>query len=260
MERLRAADPRRWLVAFDFDGTLSEIVPRPEEAVLDPALAPALERIASLVGYLAVISARDRATLARRLPPGWLTLGSYGLELPELISASGYPEGFDPVVARDSLDAVAHDLGALVSRWPQARLERKTWGIAVHFRGGAEADYADPGTYAEIEKLAQGHGCRAVAGRLVIEVEPQGKVDKGWAVRHLADVLSPSAVVFTGDDRGDVPAWRATRELGATMPAVAVGIMSDEMPASDLEVCDVVLGGRGEMPRLLGALLEIAEG
>ena len=76
-------------MAFDFDGTLSEIVPRSQDAVLDPALAPSLERIAKMVGYLAVISARDRATLARRLPADWLTLGSYGLELPEAISASG---------------------------------------------------------------------------------------------------------------------------------------------------------------------------
>jgi trehalose 6-phosphate phosphatase len=259
LERLRAADPRRWLLAFDFDGTLSEIVPRPGDAVFDPALAPLLERLAGIVGYLAVVSGRDRATLSARVPQGWLVLGSYGLELPESISAAGYPDGFDPVAARDSLEAVAHDLAALVARWPGARLERKTWGIAVHFRGGAEDAYADPATFAEIQGLAQGHGCRAVAGRLVIEVEPPGAVDKGWAVRHLAGRLSPSAVVFTGDDLGDVAAWRAVKELGSTKPAVAVGIRSAEMPPSELEVCDVVLEGRDHLADLLGALWEIAQ-
>jgi trehalose 6-phosphate phosphatase len=247
-------------VAFDFDGTLSEIVPRPQDAVLDPALAPSLERIAEMVGYLAVISARDRAALTRRLPADWLTLGSYGLELPESISASGFPDGFDPVAARVSLEAVEHGLEALVARWPGARLEHKTWGIAVHFRGGAETGFADPATFREINSLAESHGCRARAGRLVIEVEPHGAVDKGWAVRHLAGALSPSAVVFTGDDLGDVPAWRAVKDLGATMPAVPVGIRSAEMPASELEVCDVVLDGRGELSGLLGRLLEMAEG
>jgi trehalose 6-phosphate phosphatase len=246
-------------VAFDFDGTLSEIVPQPEDAVLDPALAPSLESLAEMVGYLAVISARDRATLASLLPVYLLTLGSYGLELPQSISASGYPDGFDPVAARDSLDAVAHDLKAVVAAWPGARLEGKTWGIAVHFRGGAEAAYADPATFAEIKKVAERHRCRAVNGRLVVEVEPPGAVDKGWAVRRLAGTLAPSGVVFTGDDLGDVPAWRAVRELGATMPAVAVGINSAEMPASELEGCDVVLESRGELSGLVGRLLEMAE-
>jgi trehalose 6-phosphate phosphatase len=247
-------------VAFDFDGTLSEIVARPEDAVLDPTLVPSLEGIAKLVGYLVVISGRDRAALAGRLPAQWLALGSYGLELPVSLSASGYPDGFDPVAARDSLAAVGHDLAALVARWPGARLEAKTWGIAVHFRGGAEADFANPSTFEEVERLAQGHGCRATAGRLVVEVEPRGAVDKGWALRYLADKLSPSAVVFTGDDLGDVPAWRAARELSTEIPALAVGIRSQEMPPSELEVCDVVLDHRGRLSGLLSALLEIAQG
>jgi trehalose 6-phosphate phosphatase len=246
-------------LAFDFDGTLSEIVPHPEDAILDPALAPSLERLAEMAGYLAVISARDRTTLASLVPAYLLTLGSYGLELPESISASGYPDGFDPVAARDSLDAVEHDLEVVVAGWPGARLERKTWGIAVHFRGGAEADYADPATFAEIQGLAERHGCRAVKGRLVVEVEPPGAVDKGWAVRHLAGALGPSGVVFTGDDLGDVPAWRAVTDLGATMPAVAVGIRSAETPASELQACDVVLESRGELSGLVDRLLEMAE-
>ena len=246
-------------MAFDFDGTLSEIVPRPEDAVLDPALAPSLERLAEMAGYLAVISARDRAALANRVPAYVLTLGSYGLELPESISASGYPDGFDPVAARDSLDAVAHDIDAAVARWPGARLERKTWGLAVHFRGGAEAYYAAPATLAEIQGLAERHGCRAVKGRLVVEVEPPGAVDKGWAVRHLAGALGPSGTVFTGDDLGDAPAWRAVRDLGAVMPTVAVGIRSAEIPASELDGCDVVLENRGELSGLVGRLLEMAE-
>ena len=246
-------------MAFDFDGTLSEIVPRPEDAVLDPALAPALQRLADLVGYTAVISARDRDTLTRLVPPGWLALGSYGLELPEPISASGYPDGFDPVVARAALDDAERDLSALAGRWPAARLEHKTWGVAIHFRGGAEGVFSDAATFAEIETLAAAHGCRAVSGKLVIEVEPIGAVDKGWAIQRLVMQLTPSAVIFTGDDLGDMPAWRAVAELSATMPALACGIASQELPPAALESCDVVLTGRGHLTELLSELIGLAE-
>ena len=246
-------------MTFDFDGTLSEIVPRPEDAVLDASLVPSLERLSELVGYMAVISARDRGTLERLVPPGWLALGSYGLELPESISASGYPDGFDPVAARAALDTTEHDLTALVRRWPAARLEHKTWGIAIHFRGGAEADFSDAATFVEIETLAATHGCRAVAGRLVIEVEPVGAVNKGWAIRHLVERLTPTAVTFTGDDLGDVAAWRAVGELSGALPTLACGIESPELAPAALESCDVVLAGRGQLTELLNWLIGLAE-
>ena len=141
-------------MAFDFDGTLSEIVPSPADAVLDPRLVPLLDRLHGLIGQLAVVSGRDRVALASRLPPSWLALGSYGLELPPSISASGYPPGFDPPSARAALEAAGEDLQALAARWPGTRVETKTWGRALHFRGAAESTFSDPGTYPALAEVA----------------------------------------------------------------------------------------------------------
>jgi trehalose 6-phosphate phosphatase len=250
-------DPRQWLLAFDFDGTLSEIVPRPAEAVLDPALLPFLNRLHGAVGHLAVISGRDRAALASRLPPSWLALGSYGLELPTDISASGYPPGFEPLVAARALQRAARELAALAQDWPGTRLEEKTWGRALHFRGGGEPAFHRPETLAAVADVAARHGLGASRGRLVIEVRPRG-ADKGWAISHLAQRLEPSAIVFAGDDLGDVPAWEALQPLSGTMPTLAVGVASGEVDRASMAACDLVLDGRPALAGFLRGLVELA--
>ena len=77
-------EPSRALIALDFDGTLSPIVSRPEEARAHPAAGAALRRVAPLVGTLAVITGRPAADAVElggfADVPGLLVLGHYGLE------------------------------------------------------------------------------------------------------------------------------------------------------------------------------------
>jgi trehalose 6-phosphate phosphatase len=89
-------------------------------------------------------------------------------------------------------------------------------------------------------------------GRRVLELKPREAADKGWALALAAARLQPSAVIFVGDDLGDVPAWEACRQLGQRIPSLAVAISSPELPRGALASCDLVLSDRG----LLGAFLE----
>src|SRR5947209_11222320 len=98
-------DPAGWLVGLDFDGTLSPIVPRAEDARLAPELLPTLLRLRDVVGTVAVVSGRPRSYLAAQLPPGLLLVGSYGLELPEDLFPRGAPRQFDVAGARARLEA-----------------------------------------------------------------------------------------------------------------------------------------------------------
>jgi trehalose 6-phosphate phosphatase len=253
ISRLRD-DPAHWLIAFDFDGTLSPIVARPEDARLDPRLAPTLGQLREAVGWLAVISGRPRDFLLREAP-GLLAIGSYGLELPEELSYSGLPERFDAAVARGRLEAAA---GELEGRLPAgARLERKPFGLAVHYRGaGTGLDAA--ALTREVAEVASRRQLELLSGRMVLELKPHEAVDKGWALGLLAARLEARAVVFCGDDMGDLPAWQATRQLGTRIPTLAVGIASAELPRSALDECDLVLSDRSQLSPFLSALLTAA--
>ncbi|GAC1327551.1 MAG: trehalose-phosphatase [Candidatus Dormibacteria bacterium] len=247
--------PEKWLVALDFDGTLAPIVPEPADARIDPALTPVLDRLGSAVGTLAVISGRPRAFLEDQLR-GLLTLGSYGLELPPEVSVEGVPGRFDPEKARASL-ALAHT--DLMTRLPAgARLEVKPFGIVVHYRG-AGADFDVAGATRLMTAVARRRDLQLVPGRLVLELKPHADVDKGWALDLLAARLPASAVVFVGDDLGDVPAWQAARRLGERIPALAVGIASPELPSEALASCHLILPDRGMLGAFLRALSDRAE-
>jgi trehalose 6-phosphate phosphatase len=241
-------------VAFDFDGTLAAIVPDPNAAVLDQDLVARLEKLRAEVGWLAVVSGRERAVLARMLPPGWIALGSYGLELPHDLSATGHPPGFDAATAQASLETARGRLGELSRRLPGTRVEVKAWGLALHYRGAEEVG-GDRAVWREFRSLAFGAGLTAVEGRLVYEMKPKDAVDKGWALQFLREKLGPGAISFTGDDLGDVAAWDRLRLMSDELPALAVGIDSPEAPPMLRQVCDLVLADRSEVGELVDALL-----
>ena len=259
LTRLVGADPRRWLLAFDFDGTLSPIVANPEDAVLDPELAPLLECLRELSIPVVLFSGRPLAFLRERAP-GLLAVGSYGLELPpaEGSDTISHPEGFDAAAAREALTAAEAALPGVAGAWPGAVVEIKDWGVSIHLRK------ADPPIPAEAVRaalapfLSDGR-LELVPGRLVWELRPAAGVDKGWAIRELAQRFDPSAVVYAGDDVGDAPAFAAVRELGERMPALAIGVNSGEARPEAFINCDVVLEGRQQLADVLRELVSLAE-
>jgi trehalose 6-phosphate phosphatase len=110
---------------------------------------------------------------------------------------------------------------------------------------------------ATLAALAHRHGLELVPGRMVFELRPVGP-DKGTAVRALVGALKPEAVLYCGDDRGDVPAWRAVQELDSRIVGLAVGIASEELDRDSLAECDVILEDREELLSACALLLEIA--
>ncbi|MFN2462372.1 MAG: trehalose-phosphatase [Candidatus Dormibacteria bacterium] len=250
-----SGDPRNWLVGLDFDGTLAAIVARPEDAAVDRDLLPSLERLQRAVGTVAVISGRPRSFLDTQLP-GVLALGSYGMELPPGFSHTGAPESFDGEAALDQLAAARR---SLLERLPQGtRLESKPYGVVLHYRG-ADAGF-DQGRALELmADVAREHHLELVRGRLVIELKPYGPTDKGRALAMLAERLEASAVVFVGDDLGDIPAWEATRQMSERIPALSVGIASTEVPEEQMAICDLVLADRVQLAALLDAVATRAE-
>ena len=228
---------------------------RPQDARLDPIIEPLLPRVRDAIGWLVVISGRDRSFLEDRVK-GLITIGSYGLELPKELSTSGLPGTFPAALVRGRLELARAELEAALV--PGSRLEVKPWGLALHYRG-AGPGFDEPAARRLAEDVAERNELAVQPGRLVAELKPREAVDKGWALAFTAGRLQPSAVVFIGDDLGDVPAWEATRQLGERIPSLAVAIASPELPRGALASCDLVLSDRALLAQFLQDLLRIAE-
>lgn len=244
------ADPARAVVALDYDGTLAPIVDRPAEAVPAAGAVDALQALAPRLGTLALVTGRpadvvvDLGGLAA--VPGLLVLGQYGAQR----WAGGGIDSPPPLpgiaAARRALPSLLAGVGA--------ELEDKGLALVVHTR-----TCPDPaGTLARLEpavrELAAGLGLEVHPGRFVLELRPPG-YDKRGALLSLCEPV-PSAVLFAGDDLGDLAAYDAVDELRATgVPGLLVCSGSLEGPAELRERADLVVDGPAGIVALLTGLL-----
>ena len=246
-----AADPGRALVALDYDGTLAPVVDRPEEAVAAPGAVEALQALAAVVGRIALVTGRP-AEVAVRLGgleavPGLVVCGQYGAEHWE-DGRLQVPEQLPGVAT------LRAELPELV-RAEGAELEDKGLSLVVHTRCAPDPQGALERLRPQLQQRAAAAGLELHPGRLVLELRPPG-FDKRGALLGLADP-PPSAVVFAGDDRGDLAAYDAVDELREQgVPGLLVCSASDEGPPELEERADVVVDGPRGMIALLRELAD----
>jgi len=251
------ADPGQALVALDFDGTLSPIVADPAAARAHPGAVPALRQVAAVIGTLAVITGRPAASAVDlggfEAVPGLVVLGHYGLERwsDGALESPPPPPGVE--AARAELPGLLAGAGA-----PDGtRIEDKGHAVAVHTRQAADPQAALERLRDPLADLATRHGLAVEPGRMVIELRPQG-MDKGQALGTLVQQRRPSAIMFCGDDLGDVAAFDAVRALrGKGMPGLTVFSGSAEVTAL-AEAADLVVDGPDGVVALLASLAAAA--
>lgn len=249
------AAPGRALVGLDFDGTLSPIVPDPDQARAHPDVPPVLRRLAGLGVRLAVVTGRPAGLAVEygRLAdvPGLVVLGHYGLERWEDGELTAPDEAAGVEAARRRLPGLLAEVGAPDGTY----VEDKGRAVAVHTRRTADPQAAFEALRAPIDALAEETGLVVEPGRLVLELRPAGG-DKGDALRSLVEQDRPSAVVFVGDDLGDLAAFAAVDALRAEgLPGLLVCSGSPEVAAL-AERADLVVDGPEGVAGLLAALAD----
>lgn len=249
------AEPGRALVGLDFDGTLSPIVPDPDAARAHPDVPPVLRRLAGLGVRIAVVTGRPAALAVEYGDladvPRLVVLGHYGQERWEAGELSAPEEAAGVAAARRRLPDLLAEVGAPEGTY----VEDKGRAVAVHTRRTADPQAAFEALRAPLEALAEETGLVLEPGRLVLELRPAGG-DKGDAVRTLTAQHRPSAVVFVGDDLGDLAAFAAVDALRADgLPGLLVCSGSTEVTAL-AERADLVVDGPEGVAALLGALAD----
>ncbi|WP_298447383.1 trehalose-phosphatase [Ferrimicrobium sp.] len=205
------------LLAFDFDGTLSPIVATPDQAQLDPDLTPALQ-ILGEQSNVAIISGR---------PSDFLKAQFAGIKA-TLIGNYGRPETLDgrALALHKTLASRAR------AELPDAILvEVKPSSIALHYRRAPE--FASAVT--EWAKNVQSDPDISVEdGKSVVEIVVGINSTKDAVLSRLA--RSHPAVLYAGDDNGDLAALNLLR----TLPAVTCGlvVVSHQTPPALIEAAD----------------------
>jgi trehalose 6-phosphate phosphatase len=203
LARTMAARPRPWLVAVDIDGTLSPIVPRPEEAQLVPGAAETLHEIATRQdAWAVVVSGRPLGDLRDlfEIPKSVMLVGSHGAEFDLSAALEEPPRPKTPEEAT-RLNEVTVTLQSVAAQIPGTWVEHKPFAVALHYRL-ADPVIAEPAV-AELDEELHARGDLTVHhGHKVLEVAVR-RTSKNGAVRFLRERLQPATVLFVGDDASD---------------------------------------------------------
>ncbi|MGO8759303.1 MAG: trehalose-phosphatase [Terracidiphilus sp.] len=183
----------RTLCALDFDGTLSSIVDRPDEAAMRARTRELLIRLASLYPCI-VISGRSRRDVIKKLHGIRVTgvFGNHGAENP-----GGRRLDRRATQWKTALQA---QLGSLSGVW----IEDKGTSLAVHYRQSARQADSRRRILAAIAGLKR---VRAFGGKAVVNVVADDAPTKGDAVAAERDRLRCNWVLVVGDDETDEDAF-----------------------------------------------------
>jgi trehalose 6-phosphate phosphatase len=212
---LRSLAGRRLVVLLDYDGTLSPIAARPDDAFLPAATREVLGELGKR-WQTAIISGRSLAGLRDRVGIEHLIyVGNHGLEI-EGPPGSGIhrnlAEDFVPGVA-----AAAAELDTALGDIDSVLIENKRYSLSVHYRlvapeQLAAVEAAVDAAIASHPRLQKRHG------KKVFELRPDLPWDKGKAVRWLLEIIDHGGrgvlPVYLGDDVTDEDAFRELAGIG----------------------------------------------
>jgi trehalose 6-phosphate phosphatase len=257
LEPLRG-EPTRAAILTDVDGTLAPIVERAEDAAVPAEARQVLARLADRYGLVGAVSGRRAADAKRLVGLDQIAYaGNHGLEL----LLPGEPEPCpDP-----SLDGREGDAAAFIEAIEAGRLEDAGLRVedkgpiqALHWRGAGNDARAEAAARA-IAVEAGRAGLEPRWGRKVLELRPVGGGGKDAAVASLLADDGLDRVVYAGDDRTDVDAFRRLgelREAGELVAAVRVGVHSAEGPPELAEESDLIVEGPAGWLEILRWLAE----
>ena len=219
LDHLREIDARlrsrRLVVFLDYDGTLTPIADRPENARMSEAMRSTVSGLAAACPVV-IISGRALPDIRGMVGlDGVMYAGSHGFDIAARDgSRTAHEEGAEyvPVIA-----AAAQALRARLDSIDGVLVEDKTYTIAVHYRL-VDAEIVPAVERVVDDVLAVHAGLRKTTGKKVFELRPDMDWGKGKAVLwllHALELEAPEVLpIYIGDDVTDQDAFDALGDRG----------------------------------------------
>jgi trehalose 6-phosphate phosphatase len=243
----------------DIDGTISQIAPTPEEAVVAEPARDALNRMAHRLALVGAVTGRSAAAGASLVNvPGLTYVGNHGLE--RLVGTTSWRHPV-AVAGAEAIRSALVEVGEVATAAGIADgllFEDKDLSGSIHYRLSQDPEAARAILVRTATSAAEARGLRVTEGRLVIELRPMLAVNKGTAIADLVAEHGLRGVVFFGDDVTDVDAFvrlRALREE-AVVAAVTVGVVGAETPLVVTESSDLTVFGVGTCIELMQGIAD----
>ena len=220
-----------WAYFLDFDGTLVELVDRPDAARVDADVREILATLTDATGgAVALISGRTIADLEEHFGrSSVLMAGQHGAER---ISAQG--QRLAPAIAPSALDAAREFLRRVLPTHKRLLLEDKGQSLALHYRlAPTMASFAHQAMRAAQHRAPDGFV--VTTGKCVVELR-MGDRDKGDAIADYRREMpfQHRRPVFIGDDHTDEAGFEMINQLDGLSVKVGPGASSAQWRLADV--------------------------
>ena len=213
---------------LDLDGTISEMVPQPDEASVSPSIKAVLKKLHRSLPLVSIVTGRS-ARQARDIVgiEDLVYVGNHGLE--RLI-------GGRTTLAEEASSHVP-SLRRLLTLLRENLIpegltfEDKGGSFAIHYRHAPDPDVARGSILKAIEEMAEGE-VRTLMGKAVINVLPPVYLTKGSAVVSLVKEYRLSGAILIGDDVTDVDSFQAAGRLSSQggFTGIPIAVMGLDSP------------------------------
>jgi len=244
---------RRPAVFLDYDGTLTPIVDRPEDAIISQSMREAVRGLARR-SPVCVVSGRDRRVVQELMGVDDLIVaGSHGFDIwsprgGEIERDEG--EGFASLL-HEVEERLREEVGGIEG----VLIEPKKSSVAAHYR--LVTPDKQPTVGRVVDEILAEHPdeLKVTPGKMVYEIQPNINWDKGKAVLYLLGTLGLDrdgiVPMYLGDDITDEHAFQAlaTRGIG-----IFVGRADDPEVTGRTTAAHYVLRDVPEVERFLDTL------
>jgi trehalose 6-phosphate phosphatase len=238
----------------DIDGTISELVAHPEDAVVEDRARAALSRIAERFELVGAVTGRAAEDALNIVCLNQLTYsGNHGMEIWHngKLEQSPVAARFTPKITQllDRLDTPR--------KYPEIFVEHKGLTASIHYRNAENPERAKELLLREVNPQADELGLKITEGQMVIEVRPPVNLSKGTSVIELIDTFNLDGLVYIGDDSTDVDAFRSLdeRRKQTGMAFYSIGVIRDSTPPEVSEFANATVSGVGGVIDVLEACI-----
>jgi trehalose 6-phosphate phosphatase len=240
-------------VFLDYDGTLTPIVERPEDAIISESMREAIRGLASRCPVV-IASGRDRQVVQELMGIDDLVVaGSHGFDIWN--PAGGAIQREEGAGFEGLLDEVKERLGKETNSIEGALIEPKQASVAVHYRLVSQEDRPKVKEIVDAVLAEHPNELKVTPGKMVYEIQPKIDWDKSKAVLYLLEALDLDGddvvPIYLGDDITDEDAFEALKGRGI---GIFVGRADDPEVSGRTTSADYVLHTTQEVERFLYTL------
>lgn len=208
---------RRPVIFLDYDGTLTPIVKRPEDAVLSDEMRKTLEELAEEF-KVAVVTGRDKEDVESLVGIEKLIYaGSHGYIItgPDEMLME-HPDSKKIIPKLDQIEKEV--VQALKDTTEGTQVDRKRYAIGIHYRNARKEDRDV--VFRVVDDMLRKHpGHKKGEGKMIVEIKPDTDWHKGKAVEWILEALDLAdnedvMPLYIGDDITDEDAFETLIDKG----------------------------------------------